>query len=276
MRDGETRQAEAPPGGMLTRITPVILTRDEDPNIARTLERLRWARDVVVLDSFSTDATAAIVAGFPNARLVRRAFDTHAAQWSFALRETGVATDWVFALDADYLAGEALIAEIAALDPDGPIDGWSTAFDFCVLGRPLRGALYPPVTTLFRAARAHYVQDGHTQRVVIDGPTGQLRARLIHDDRKPLTRWLAAQDRYMRLEAEAILSRPRAALGFADRLRLLPPLAPFAVFALCYLARGGFRDGRAGLYYALQRMLAEALLGLRLIERRLDGEKASS
>ena len=259
---------------MLQRITPVILTRDEAPNIGRTLERLRWARDIVVLDSFSTDATADIVAGFPNARLLRRAFDSHAAQWTFALRETGVATDWVFALDADYLASEALIAEIATLDPDGPIDAWTTAFDFCVLGRRLRSALYPPVTTLFRPARARYVQDGHTQRVAIDGAIGVLKARLTHDDRKPLSRWLAAQDRYMRLEAEALLSRPRAALGFADRLRLLPPLAPLAVFAHCYLLRGGFRDGRAGLHYALQRMLAEALLGLRLIERRLDGEAA--
>lgn len=258
-------------GAMLPRITPVILTHDEAPNIGRTLERLAFARDIVVLDSFSTDETADIVARFPNARFVRRAFDTHAAQWTFAVRETGVAADWVFALDADYVANEALIAEIAALDPDGPVDAWTTAFDFCVLGRRLRSSHYPPVTTLFRPARARYVQDGHTQRLVVDGATGMLKARLTHDDRKPLSRWLAAQDRYMRLEIEALLSKPRSALDFADRLRLLPPLAPLAAFAHCYLLRGGFRDGRAGLYYALQRMLAEALLGLRLIERRLDG-----
>ena len=103
---------------MLNRITPVILTYNEQDNIGRTLAALAWATDVVVVDSFSTDRTAEIVAGFPRVRLLRRAFDSHAQQWNFAIAETAVATDWILALDADYVVPETFAAELAKLDPD--------------------------------------------------------------------------------------------------------------------------------------------------------------
>ena len=102
---------------MLADITPVILTYNEAANIGRSLERLAWARDVVVVDSGSTDETLAIVARFSNARTVHRPFDTHAEQWRFAVGETGVATDWVLRLDADYMMQPALQDEVAALAP---------------------------------------------------------------------------------------------------------------------------------------------------------------
>ena len=73
---------------MLGDITPVILTYNEAPNIGRALERLRWAKGVVVVDSGSTDETPSIAAGFPNVRTVVRPFDSHARQWRFAVEET--------------------------------------------------------------------------------------------------------------------------------------------------------------------------------------------
>ena len=62
---------------MLADITPVILTYNEAANIGRSLERLAWAREVVIVDSGSTDDTLAIAARFPNVRMVHRPFDTH-------------------------------------------------------------------------------------------------------------------------------------------------------------------------------------------------------
>jgi glycosyltransferase involved in cell wall biosynthesis len=254
---------------VLDRITPVLLTLNEEANIGRTLQGLIWARDIVVVDSLSTDATLSIVRRMPQARVFSRAFTTHAEQWTYAITETGIGTDWVLALDADYEATEEFVAEVAALDPGDEISGYRAAFRYCVLGRPLRGALYPPVTVLFRRARARYEQDGHTQRVICNGAIAQLRAPLLHDDRKPLSLWLASQDRYMRLEAEKLSSTPRSRREPADRVRMIPLLAPLLVFAYCYLLKGGVFDGRAGLYYALQRTLAENLLSLRLLERTL-------
>ena len=62
---------------MLAQITPVVLTYNEAANIGRTLERLAWAREVVVVDSHSTDDTISIARRFPNVRVVQRPFVDH-------------------------------------------------------------------------------------------------------------------------------------------------------------------------------------------------------
>lgn len=254
---------------MLEQITPVILTFNEEPNIGRTLAQLTWAREIVVVDSFSSDRTLEIAMSFPNVRLLQRKFDSHAEQWNFAAFQTGITSEWILALDADYVVTADALGEIRSLDPSAA-DGHVAAFRYCVWGKRLRGTLYPPVTVLFRRAKGSYFQDGHTHRLKLDGSAKPLAAHFLHDDRKPLSHWLAAQDRYMRLEADNIAGKSWRQLGLADKVRTFPLIAPFAVFTNCYVLKLGFLDGKAGLYYALQRMLAEALLGLRLIERRLD------
>ena len=122
---------------------------------------------------------------------------------------------------------------------------------------------------LFRRALARYKQDGHTQRVQLDGPIGTLAGRIFHDDRKSLTHWLSAQSRYMRLEAEKLSQAPPGSLGPADRLRQAIVIAPPAMFFYCYILRGGILDGRAGLFYALQRAASELILSMFLVERML-------
>src|SRR5690348_1584101 len=102
---------------MLAHITPVILTYNEAPNIGRTLEALRWASAVVVVDSGSSDATTAIARRFPNVRIFERPFDDHATQWNFGISETGIATPWILALDADYVVPPELAEELRALEP---------------------------------------------------------------------------------------------------------------------------------------------------------------
>ncbi len=253
---------------MLDHVTPLILTLDEEPNIGRVLSRLAWARRVVVVDSGSTDGTLSVVARHPNAEVYARPFDTHTAQWNYGLDQ--VATPWVFALDADYVPGPGLEDEIAGAlaDPRGAV-GFAARFRYCVNGRPLRGSLYPSRVVLFRPDRARYVADGHTQRLSVDGPVGNLSTTIDHDDRKPLKRWLANQDRYAELEADKLLAAPAGSLSRVDRLRRLGWLVPALTPAYCLLAKGLALDGRAGLHYTAQRTYAEVLLALKLLDRRL-------
>lgn len=253
-------------------ITGLVLTFNEAPNIARTLGRLSWLPRIVVVDSMSTDDTVQIASTFTNVRVVSRPFASHAEQWNFGLQQTGITSEWVLALDADYMVGESLSREIQALTPPAEIAGYAASFDYCIDGRPLRGAAYPPVIVLYRRCRARYEQDGHTQRVRVDGAVAPLRARIHHDDRKSLTRWLAAQAAYMRLEAAKLAGAPSASLGPADRLRRWIVVAPPAMFLYCYLFRGGILDGRAGLFYALQRAASELILSLFLVRRKLGAD----
>ena len=256
-------------------ITGLVLTHNEAPNIARTLGKLTWLRDVVVVDSLSSDATADIASTFANVRVFKRAFTSHAEQWTFGLTHTGIDTEWVLAIDADYVLTDALVGELQGLTPGPNVAGFSAAFDYCIDGRRLRGAAYPPVTVLYRRTRARYEQDGHTQRVRVDGAVRPLVARIQHDDRKSLSQWLGAQARYMRLEAVKLADATAGSLRTADRLRRWIVVAPPAMFVYCYLIRGGILDGRAGLYYALQRATAELILSLFLVRRMLGADAES-
>lgn len=255
---------------MLDQVTPLILTFNEAPNIGRTLERLAWAKDVVVVDSFSTDETVEIVGRYSNTRLFQRKFDDHAHQWNFGVRETGIGTEWVLALDADYMVSEDLLREIGSLTPDAGVAGYRASFTYCIEGRALRATVYTPVTVLFRRERAAYVQDGHTQRVQVDGKIEPLAEVIFHDDRKSLSHWVISQDRYMRLEAEKLLNTAWSNLGWSGRIRKLRVVAPFAILFYCLFLQGLVLDGRAGLFYAFQRAFAELLLSLHLLQHDLS------
>ena len=256
-------------GGFLAGVTPVILTYNEAPNIARVLDKLVWAREVLVVDSGSDDETLAICNRYANVRSIERSFDNHASQWNFAVNEPGIKTDWVLALDADYVLSPEFIVEMDELSEETAFAGFATNFVYCIFGKSLRGTLYPPVITLFKPAQATYVQDGHTQRLMVDGPVGKLQGVIYHDDRKPLSRWLWSQDRYAELEAELLTRKPMAELRIQDRLRRMLVVTPWLVPLYCLVAKRGILDGWPGVCYALQRGVAEAILSIKLIEARI-------
>jgi hypothetical protein len=174
----------------------------------------------------------------------------------------------VLSLDADYFLSDGLIAELCTFDLDRDIAGYSASFRYCVFGKPLRGSLYPARTVLYRRGKARYVNEGHTQRVRIDGPVGRLNGVIFHDDRKPLSRWVASQQRYAALESRYLLEKPRRELRRTDRIRLAAWPAPFLVAAYTLFFKGCILDGWQGWYYALQRVLAEVLIALEIVTLR--------
>ncbi|MCW5553492.1 MAG: glycosyltransferase family 2 protein [Verrucomicrobiae bacterium] len=252
---------------MFTQITPLILTFNEAPNVARALERLKWAKEIVVVDSGSTDETLEILRRWPQVRVVQRRFDSFAVQCNFGLEQ--IRTPWVLSLDADYILTPELVAEIARLDNREAVAGYTARFRYCIQGRPLRSTLYPPRTVLYRRDKASYRADGHGHRVQVDGPTRMLASVIDHDDRKPMDRWLHEQNRYAAIEARHLLANPRSALSFPDRLRCGMVFAPAAVFFYTLIVKGLILDGWPGWFYVLQRTYAELLLALKLVEEKL-------
>lgn len=259
---------------MLDQITPVLLTCNEEANIGRVLEHLTWAETIIIVDSYSTDRTKNIASSFAAVQFVQHRFVSHAQQWNFAIHQTGIKTRWVLAMDADYVLTPQLLEELKGLQPAPDITGFRAFFRYCVFGQPLRGTLYPPVTVLFQRKGAHYYQDGHTQRLNISGKTADLKAKIRHDDRKPLSAWLQAQDRYMTLEARSLALRPWSGLCFADKMRKTIILAPLLVFLYCLLGKGCLLDGWSGIYYTFQRTAAEMILSMKLTAKLI--KKSSS
>jgi glycosyltransferase involved in cell wall biosynthesis len=256
-------------------LTAIVLTFNEAPNIGRTLSKLSWLEDVVVVDSGSSDETVEIARSHSNVRVFVRPFTSHADQWNFGLEQTQINTEWVLALDADFVLTDGFIDELKTLAPPAGVGGYRASFTYCINGAPLRSAVYPPVTVLYRRSLGTYEQDGHTQRVRVHGPVALLSAKIQHDDRKPLSHWVASQVRYMRLEADKLSDASSASLGTADRIRKMIVVAPPMMFLMCLFGRGGVLDGWPGLFYALQRTAAELILSLTLVERRLFGSRVA-
>jgi glycosyltransferase involved in cell wall biosynthesis len=254
-----------------THVTPLIITYNEAPNIARVLAKLTWAQRILVIDSGSTDNTLRILASFPQVKVVTRPFDTFAAQCNFGLHH--IETPWVLSLDADYVLSDPLVEELLNLRPSDDTAGYSAPFVYVVHGRPLRGTLYPPRTVLYKTALANYQDEGHGHRVVVRGEIKRVLAPILHDDRKSLSRWFESQRRYACKEADHLLSASRAELKAADRLRLMLWPAPIAVLLSTLFAKGCLFDGWRGWHYACQRLLAETMLALELLERRLGGDR---
>ncbi|MTJ07909.1 glycosyltransferase family 2 protein [Anabaena sp. UHCC 0204] len=249
---------------MPKNLTPLILTYNEAPNINRTLEKLNWVNRVVVIDSYSTDETLEILSSYPQVEVFQRKFDSFASQCNYGLGK--ISSEWVLSIDADYVLTDDLINEIKKLSIKSDIDSYSVRFKYCVFGKPLRGTLLPPRKVIYRREKAIYQDDGHSHRVIVEGKSEQLSAYIHHDDRKPLSRWLWAQDRYMILESKKLLATPNHELSLGDRIRKKKILAPLIILVYCLIIKGGILDGWHGWYYTFQRVLAEIFLSIHLIE----------
>jgi glycosyltransferase involved in cell wall biosynthesis len=248
----------------ISEVTPLILTFNEEPNLERTLAALSWASKIIVVDSYSTDATVQIATSFPNVTLIQRKFDEHTKQWNAGLDE--IKSAWALTLDADYVCPIELCDEIAALPDDDQV--YYANFKYCVFGKPLRATLYPARAVLFKAADLRYVRDGHTQLLKVDNhPCATLRTTILHDDRKPLRSWLNAQMNYAELELQKL--RDRTQLGWKDRLRTKIFFAPLLVVLYGLLWRGLWLDGWHGFFYCFQRAYAESILSLYLLDQKV-------
>src|SRR5262249_340203 len=162
--------------------------------IARTLDKLAWARRIVIADSGSTDGTLDILARYPQVALFKRTFDSFAGQCNFGLAQ--VESEWVLSLDADYELSDALLEELRNLHKTEGVAGYRASFVYRIHGRPLRGTLYPPRIVLYRVKSARYANEGHGHKVTVLGEVRDLEGVIYHDDRKSLSRWFSSQQSY--------------------------------------------------------------------------------
>ncbi|RMG18643.1 MAG: glycosyltransferase family 2 protein [Planctomycetota bacterium] len=244
------------------RVTPLVLTWNEEPNIGRALDSLRWAKRVVVLDSGSTDRTEDIARAFPNVSWHVHPFDGFRLQTLRGVREAATAGEFVLALDADMQVPPTFLDELEENFLTGDFVGGRVGFAYRYGSRSLWGSVYPAQVRLFRPERLRVTQRGHGHKFAVDGPVYRFAARLVHDDRKPFRRWLDTQARYSLDEVRALRRGDPARLR--DLLRR-GGFMPLLAFASGYLTAGGPLAGRAALRYAYERAVFEALLALRLL-----------
>jgi glycosyltransferase involved in cell wall biosynthesis len=219
----------------------VVITRDAATEIGACLASFPLAREVLVVDSGSRDDTVE-VARACGARVVEHAWLGFGPQKRFAVGEA--AHDWVLCLDADERVSPALADAIAGLFASGtpPAAAYALARRNRFLGRWLaHGEGYPDWNVrLFDRRRAQWTDDPVHEHVVADGPVVRLAGDLMHASAESIEAYVAKQNRYTSLQAEALFARGERA-GLA-RIAL----SPLARFFRFYVVKRGALDGAAG------------------------------
>ena len=226
-------------------LSVVVITRNEAANIRAALESVRWADELVVVDSGSTDDTVRIARELAD-RVAARGWEGYGAQKNHA---AGLAAhDWILSLDADERVSPALAREIRSLlDSEPAARGYRCPRVTRYLGRWIRSTdWYPDLQLRLYDRRAARWSDRLVhESVVVDGAVGRLRGELEHHAYRDVSHHLQTIDRYTTLAARQMRRDGRRA-GWID-LALRPP----AAFVRNYVLRGGMRDGTRGLIVSM-------------------------
>lgn len=269
------------PRGGKSGISVLVLTFNEEVNLPKCLESLKWSDDVVVLDSFSQDRTRKI-ADAAGVRFVQHAFTGFGDQRNWAFDHISFKNSWVLVLDADECVPPALAQEMlfCVRSASEEVAAFRLRRRFYFWGRWLRySSLYPTwVVRLIRLGRIRYVNRGHAETQMVDGLVEALENDLIDENAKGMHEWWERQNDYSTKEALYELKQPLmplSALLSADPLKRREvlkalarriPFRAFFYFLYCYVVRMGFRDGIAGLRFALMKAMYTQMIQLKKYE----------
>jgi glycosyltransferase involved in cell wall biosynthesis len=210
--------------------------------VRATLESIKWADDILVVDSFSTDGTLDICREY-GARILQHEYLNSALQKNWALPQCR--HEWVLQIDSDEVVPPELRAEIdeavAAAPPD--VDAFRMPRRNHVLGKWVRhGGVYPDYQIrVLRRDQARWREREVHAHVQVPGRIGTLRHDLFHADIVHLSKPLRNLDRYTRYEADELRKN-------GQRFRWHHLLVrPIGVFLYRYVWLQGFRDGWRGL-----------------------------
>jgi glycosyltransferase involved in cell wall biosynthesis len=224
-------------------ISVIVTTRNEAENLPRCLASVRGFAEVIVVDSFSSDATVDS-ARSARATVFQRAYRSPSDQKNWGVSRA--CNDWVLVLDADEWVSDELRSEIESLEVRDHAGFWIYRRSE-YLGRPIRGCGWQrdKVLRLYDRRRGHYPEARVHEEVVLVGPAGRLRSRIGHRPYRDVAHHVEKIDDYTARGARQAVERGLRAPWL--HLLLHPPFR----FLRMYVLQLGIRDGYPGLVLCL-------------------------
>ena len=228
----------------MAKLSVIIITKNEAENIRACLESVKWADEIIVVDSGSSDATVEICREF-GAQVHEHDWPGFGMQKNRAL--SYATNEWVFSLDADERVTADLKAQLIKAMENGSEDGFYVPrlSQFC--GRFIRHSGWYPdyVLRLFKRTKGRFSDDMVHERVILEGAAGRLSSPLLHYSYINEADVQRKTGQYARAGALQMLKNGKTAT-FADA-----PLRAGWAFIRTYCLRLGFLDGIAGFNVAM-------------------------
>ncbi len=223
----------------MVNLSVIIITKNEAFNIRTCLESVAWADEIIVVDSGSTDETAAICREFTPFVYVHD-WPGFGAQKNRALNYAN--NVWVLSLDADERVTPELKSQLVTAITDNNKDGFylPRRSQFC--GRFIRHSGWYPdyVLRLFKRTKGHFSDDMVHERVILQGTTGKLSSPLLHYSYMTESDVNRKSEQYASAAALQMFNSGKKAV-FADA-----PIRAGWAFLRTYCLKLGFLDGAAG------------------------------
>jgi glycosyltransferase involved in cell wall biosynthesis len=266
-------------------ISVIILTRNEEMDLPRCLNSLRWCDDVHIVDSGSSDDTIDI-ARKHSVNIYENSFESFGAQRNWALDHCNFKHPWILFLDADEVANDEFIATTMKTVSGAPdsIAGYYCCWKFIYEDRWLKRCDSFPKWQfrLMRKGCARFTNFGHGQKEAeVKGSLEYLPVPYDHYGlSKGIGHWLDRHNRYATLEAAVRLSTPIVWRDVfsphgSKRNQALKPIVsrmpgwPLIRFLMTYVLRLGFLEGRAGFIYCANLAYYEFLIRIKMREEKM-------
>lgn len=230
-----------------TRLSVVVITLNEEANLRRCLDSVRFADEIVVVDSGSDDATCEVARTYTD-KVLFHEMRGFGAQRQYAIEQAS--GDWILALDADEWVSEPLRAALIALLESGSAayayDGYMTYRRNIYLGRPMRYCgWYRPILRLFRRGKGRFNDKLVHEELLVQGPKGLLPGDMMHVSYRDLAHHVQKMQWYAYLDAQELVRKGRKVYGLQAPVHIA--LRPVWKFLEKYVGQQGFRDGLHGL-----------------------------
>lgn len=224
----------------MNKLSVVIITKNEERNIADCLETVKWADEIVIVDSLSTDRTVEIAKKYTD-KIFLRQFTNYGDQKNFGTEQAS--NLWILSIDADERISLLLKNEILNAIKQTDYDGyWIPLLDYMFGKKIEHGGWYPQYhLRLYKKDKGKWVREVH-EFVTVNGKVGHLKNPLLHFSHLTISNFIQKLDRYTTMEAKNLFAQQKKTNVF--NIICLP----LVVFIYKFFYRLGFIDGIHGLF----------------------------
>ncbi len=231
---------------MPEKISILIPAFNSEKTIRNTLESVKWADEILVCDSWSTDRTLEIAREY-GARVIQHEYINSALQKNWAIPQC--AHEWVLIVDTDEVVEDELKKEIQSVlrKPDPGTDGYWIPRKNFIYGKWMRhGGIYPDLQLrFFRRDKGLYETREVHAHLKVSGRAGRFNGHFLHEGFKDFKTWTLKLDRYVRYETDELIKQNKKFR--LSRVTVYPVL----VFARSYFWQRGFLEGYRGFLLAV-------------------------